>query len=715
MSPRALPPGTTLGPYQVVSLLGQGPFGLTYQATDPASGAMVAIKEYLPAAYALRNPDHSVSPISELEESDYEFGMERFRADARALQHIQHPSLAAVRDVFDANGTVHMVMSYEDGPSLAEALNREPTLTEWALLKIAVSLIDACKTLHGAGLIHRDVKEAHVKLRPDGTPVLLDFGAARVGLLRRRLAIGTGSPELDPTKLDGSAGPWTDIHALAAMLFRVAKRLGATCSPRVVDAMRRGISVQPDDVAPVTAQWSEQIDALLREAPAPELPVGPVQPEETNAGPAAAAPAEVRGAYPATVDTETDSVDVEVHVVQSAEMAPRREDEVASDPPDPPVQSLQAVSLAHAESAEALSGRSDGASSFDRNEAEALGDMAESDVLSEPPRAEVALAIVGSRQPEGAPPSATPSPQQIEGASSASASDSQDAPGAVSVRLPDPRPQACTKPMTPAGSAESEAALELDRLTRWVAAAAIVAIVFGVVMWRLDSRTPVPSTAVVRPSPPTPPVVDVPAPVARTAPEAVAAATPLPPSFEQPDVRGTPLPEVPAPPPAVAISPPPPDASMKAEIEVLLAAAARDVAGLRLTTPRGSNAVEKYETVLALDPGNDAARQGLGAVSDRYVDLAGTALARGQLATARRYLELAQSIAPDNARVQTLRRELEARQQQSPRRSAEETVAAEWHSGLYDRVQDFLESNQARPPRPPSRAEQIPDRLGGQR
>lgn len=154
---------------------------------------------------------------------------------------------------------------------------------------------------------------------------------------------------------------------------------------------------------------------------------------------------------------------------------------------------------------------------------------------------------------------------------------------------------------------------------------------------------------------------------------------------------------------------------MEAEIDGLLAEAAKDVAGLRLTTPRGSNAVEKYETVLALDPGNDAARQGLSAVSDRYVDLASTALARGQLAAARRYLELAQSIAPDNARAHTLRRELEARQQQPPRRSAEETVAADWHGGLYDRVQDFLERNQARPPRPPSRAEQIPDRLGGQR
>lgn len=167
--------------------------------------------------------------------------------------------------------------------------------------------------------------------------------------------------------------------------------------------------------------------------------------------------------------------------------------------------------------------------------------------------------------------------------------------------------------------------------------------------------------------------------------------------------------------PASTTAPPPPDPPVNVEIDGLLVEAARDVAELRLTTPRGSNAVEKYEAVLALDPGNGAARQGLNAVSDRYVDLASTALARGQLAAARRYLELAQSIAPDNARAQALRRELDARQQQQPHRSAEETVAAEWRGGLYDRVQGFIERNQARPPRPPSRAEQIPDRLGGQR
>jgi hypothetical protein len=379
-------------------------------------------------------------------------------------------------------------------------------------------------------------------------------------------------------------------------------------------------------------------------------------------------------------------------------------------------QPFQATSLAHAESAEVRSSGCDGAISFDRNHAEGESDMAEIDVLPEPPHAEVALAIERPQQPERPPPPATHTPEPIEGAGRTSTPASQDTLGPVSVRTLDPRPQTFTTAMTSAASAEPEATLDLDRLTRWVAAAALVAIVFGVVMWRLDARTPVPpSTTAVRPSPPAAPAIDAPGGVAGTAHETVVAATPLPPTLEQPEVRGTPLPETPTPTPAVTTTPSPPDPSLKGEIDGLLAEAARDVAELRLTTPRGSNAVEKYEAVLALDPGNDAARQGLSAVSDRYVDLASTALARGQLAAARRYLDLAQSIAPDNAKVQTLRRELEARQQQPPRRSAEETVAAEWHGGLYDRVQDFIESNQARPPRPPSRAEQIPDRLGGQR
>ncbi len=709
MSPRALPPGTTLGRYQVVSLLGQGPFGLTYLASDPASGAIMAIKEYLPTAYALRNPDHSVSPISDLEQDDYEFGKERFRADAQALQRVQHPSLVAALDVFEANGTVCMVMAYEDGPSLAEALNREPTLTEWELLNIAVSLIDACRALHGAGLIHRDVKEAHIRLRPDGTPVLLDFGAARVGLFRRRLAIGTGDPEPDPAKLDGSAGAWTDIHALAAMLFRVAKRLGERCSPHVVDAMRVGISVQPGDVAPLTAQWSQQLVALLRELPAPEQPEAPAPPEETEAGTAATAAEEDGGALAVTAGVDPDRVEAQARHGGAAPARP--EEEVA---PEPAAQSLPATSSAEAEPAEESSSGPEAAISVVCSDAEAAIETGEVGSLSAPAIAGGALIMERAQQPERPAPSDTPASEQIESAGAAATAARRDFPGPASVRPLVPRQGTLATTTIPAVSAEPEAALDLDRLTRWVAAAAVVAIVFGVVMWTLDARSPLPSTADVKPALPAAPAVGEPPPAGGVGHDAVVAAAPVTPAVEQPGDLGIQLPEAPSPAPSTVTSPLP-DAARKAEIDGLLAEAAMDVAELRLTTPRGSNAVEKYQAVLALDPGNDAARQGLSAVSDRYVDLASTAIARGQFAAARRYLELAESLVPDNAKARTLRRELEARKQQPPSRSAEETVAAEWHGGLYDRVQDFLESNQARPPRPPSRAEQIPDRLGGQR
>lgn len=709
MSPRALPPGTPLGRYQVVSLLGQGPCGLTYLASDPDSGAKVAIKEYLPAAYALRNPDHSVSPISDLEQDDYEFGRERFRADAQGLQRVRHPSLVAVLDVFEANGTVYMVMACEDGPSLAEALSCKPSLTEREILNIAVSLIDAFRTLHGAGLIHRDVKEAHIRLRPDGTPVLLDFGAARVGLLRRRLAIGTGNPELDSSKLDGSAGPWTDIHALAAMLFRVAKRLGESCSPQIVDAMRVGISVQPDDVAPLTAQWSQQIVALLRNLPAPEQPEAPAQAEENKAGAAATAAEEDGGAFAVTVGADADRVGAQARHGGAAPARP--EDEVALELA---AKSFPATSSAEAEPAEESPSGPEAVISVVCSDAEAAIETAEISTLSAPPIAGGALMMERAQQPECSAPCDTRAPEHIESAAAVVAAARRDFPGPASVRPLDPQQGTLATSTVPAASAEPEAAPDLDRLTRWVAAAAVVAIVFGVVMWTLDARSPLPSMADVQPSLPAAPAAGGPVPAGEVGHHAVVASAPVTAAVEQPGDPGIQLPEAPGPAPSTVTSPSP-DAARKAEIDGLLAEAAKDVAELRLTTPRGSNAVEKYEAVLALDPGNDAARQGLSAVSDRYVDLASTALTRGQLAAARRYLELAQSIAPDNARVQTLRRELEARQQQAPHRSAEETVAAEWHGGLYDRVQEFLESNQARPPRPPSRAEQIPDRLGGQR
>jgi len=703
VSPRALPSDTRLGHYQVVSLLGQGPFGLTYLASDPVSGAMVAIKEYLPAAYALRHPDQSVSPISGLEQDDYEFGKERFRADAQALQRVRHPSLVAVLDVFEANGTVCMVMAYEDGPSLAEALNREPTPTEWELLNIAVSLIDACRALHGAGLIHRDIKETHVRLRPDGTPVLLDFGAARVGLLRRRLAIGTGDPELDPAKLDGSAGPWTDIHALAAMLFRVAKRLGQRCSPRVVDAMRRGISVQPDDVAALTAQWADLIGGMVREMPAPEQPALLARREDAAAAPVTAEHPE-GGAVPA-VNADAEPEGAGAHLGGSGQVAAcramRRDPELAARP-------FQVTSSEHAAASEDDRSTPSGQSAPADRDAEIAGENADFDVPSGLPRADVAPVIERLPPRESPPPCPTPPAAPREGPGRIPISAAVEAAGAAVVRPVEARPQTFATPP------EVDDAPNLDRVTRWVAAAAVVAIAFGVVMWRLDARSPLPPTAEVPPSRPPAPAAGQPAPAGGVRHDAVLAAAPVPRVAEPPGDLGMPLPQAPNPAPS-AVTTPPPEAAKAAEIDGLLAEAAKDLAELRLTTPRGSNAVEKYQAVLALDPDNDAAREGLSAVSDRYVDLASTALARGQMAAARRYLELAESLVPDNARARTLRRELEARKQPPPGRSAEETVAADWHGGLYDRVQDFLQSNQARPPRPPSRAEQIPDRLGGQR
>jgi hypothetical protein len=703
VSPRALPPGTTLGSYQIESLLGQGPFGLTYRTCDLSSGARVAIKEYLPTAYAVRGPDHSVSSISDLEQEDFEFGMLRFRDDARALQQIDHPSIVKVLEVFDANGTVCMVMPYEDGLSLADALKREPPLTEWDLLNMAASLIDAMKVLHGAGLIHRDVKEAHIKLRADGMPVLLDFGAARVGLLRRRLALGTGNPDLDPAKLDGSAGPWTDIHALAAMLFRIAKRPGsAGCSPRIVEALRAGITVQPGDFERVTVEWGRQIAALLQELPVPERPAPqpiPAPPEDIAVEPLA---------FPSSEQSRTDAGAVAAHSENVAVGAPSKADahtsgsvngagELARESLDTPV-------VAQATAADDEADDVSGAVSIATSDEAAAAVAGEVSTPPEPIREEAATATVDN--PEPAPLQLVAIERDEQTGDRLETKDAGETAGVVSVQLLRPRA------VTPAVRAESDPTRDLDRLTRWVAAAAVVAIVFGAVMWMRDARTPPPALAAAPPIPATVTKADTPPTAAQ---DALAVTASVPAVTVHSDDSGALPPAAPTATPAAVPEPPAPEASTTKEIEGLLAAAAKDVAELRLTTPRGNNAVEKYQSVLALDPDNDAARQGLRTVSDRYVDLAGTALGRNQFAAARRYLELAQSIAPDNANVQALRRELEARQQQPPRRSAEETVAAEWHGGLYDRVQDFLETNQARPPQPPSRADQIPDRLGGQR
>lgn len=221
----SLKPGYRLHWYEIIKVLGQGGFGITYLARDTNLEKNVAIKEYLPIELAVREKDHSIHPLTEDRSKQYQWGLERFISEARTLSRYDHPNIVRVHAVFEENNTGYMVMSYEHGRTLQELLSGKKTMEEAALLKILIPILGGLELVHESGFVHRDIKPDNIFIREDGSPVLLDFGSARQALgektktLTSLVTPGYAPFEQYYSKSD-EQGPWTDIYGMGATLYR---------------------------------------------------------------------------------------------------------------------------------------------------------------------------------------------------------------------------------------------------------------------------------------------------------------------------------------------------------------------------------------------------------------------------------------------------------------------------------------------------------------
>ncbi len=243
LTPRnALQSGYELLWYKIRSVLGQGAFGITYLAQDINLNRLVAIKEFLPGQYAMRDGNETVRPVSEEHQERFTWGLRRFIEEARILDQFEHQNIVRVMNIFEANNTAYMVMRYEQGVSLKEILIRQKFLDESDLLNILFPILDGLENIHEAGFIHRDIKPANIFIRTDGTPVLLDFGSARQSLekethtLTSLVSPGYAPIEQYVSKSD-KQGPWSDIYGMAATLYRAVTGVPPN------DAVTRGESL----------------------------------------------------------------------------------------------------------------------------------------------------------------------------------------------------------------------------------------------------------------------------------------------------------------------------------------------------------------------------------------------------------------------------------------------------------------------------------------
>lgn len=274
---QALPVGTAIAEFEIVGLIGEGGFGIVYLAWDTLLRRQVALKEYIPASLATRVGNTSeVTVRSQRNQETFRAGLKSFINEAQLLAQFDHHSLVKVYRFWEANGTAYMVMPYYEGVTLKDALRQmsAPPSEAW-LRALLAPLLEALGVLHGAQCFHRDIAPDNIMLlKGSQRPLLLDFGAARrvIGDMTQALTVilkpGYAPVEQYAEVPSMKQGPWTDIYALAAVVYyaiegktppaAVGRLMSDTCVPLASAAAGRysepflraidhALAVRPED------------------------------------------------------------------------------------------------------------------------------------------------------------------------------------------------------------------------------------------------------------------------------------------------------------------------------------------------------------------------------------------------------------------------------------------------------------------------------------
>jgi serine/threonine protein kinase len=219
----SLKPGTCLDGYRLEKTLGGGGFSLVYFARQLADDRPVVIKEYIPNKLAKRTRDGQVCARNTGTEARFNRGRKLFFQEASTLATLKHPNIVEVSNFFQANGTVYMVMIWQDGENLQSYLqSRQRGLSEKFLRTVFPPLLDGLERIHRQDLLHLDIKPGNVHIRRGGLPLLLDFGAVH-GFPQSRQEqpgqiISPGFSPIEQYDNRGYVGPWTDLYALGATM-----------------------------------------------------------------------------------------------------------------------------------------------------------------------------------------------------------------------------------------------------------------------------------------------------------------------------------------------------------------------------------------------------------------------------------------------------------------------------------------------------------------
>lgn len=280
-----------IGRYVIQEVLGQGGFGITYLGIDKLYGNKVAIKEYYPQEIAMRKAQYEdVVTVTSIEEkNNYDKGKKRFLDEAQVMARFnKNEGIVKILDFFEANNTAYIVMEYLEGITLKQYLGKYGVIQFRNLIEMMLPLLEALIEIHSQGLIHRDISPDNIMVQHNGKVKLMDFGAARdyteSGNKSLSVILKPGYAPPEQYQTHGVQGPWTDIYALCATIykcltgitppdaiarvmddkFKEPDQLDGKLSPDIKRILWKGMNIFPEERYQDIGEFGEDVyDALF--------------------------------------------------------------------------------------------------------------------------------------------------------------------------------------------------------------------------------------------------------------------------------------------------------------------------------------------------------------------------------------------------------------------------------------------------------------------
>ena len=211
--------------YVIGDVLGEGGFGITYEAVNSNNGHRVAIKEYFCRDYMYRDSSRSNTVVltGSAEAGRFESDKARFLKEARTLRDFSGlPGIVKALDQFEENGTACLVMDLLEGETLKKSISDHGPLEAETAFRMMLPVIKTLAEIHKAGVIHRDISPDNIMVGSDGKLTLMDFGAAKEfssSETTHSMIYKDGYAAREQLDERGQLGPWTDIYSLCATLF----------------------------------------------------------------------------------------------------------------------------------------------------------------------------------------------------------------------------------------------------------------------------------------------------------------------------------------------------------------------------------------------------------------------------------------------------------------------------------------------------------------